>query len=130
MTKRYRIGLWLLAAFYVAGGTGHFVLTPFYVRIMPPMLPAPLALVYISGVAEILGGLGVLYGPTRRFAAWGLVALLIAVFPANVYMAVAHLPFAGLAGKSWVQWGRLPLQIPLLWWAWLYTKRTTELAGR
>jgi uncharacterized membrane protein len=56
-------------------------------------------------------------------AAFGLVVLLIAVFPANIYMAVAHISFTGLAGKSWLQWVRLPLQLPLIWWAWQYTRK-------
>ena len=82
---------------------------------MPPALPAPLLLVYVSGVAEIAGGLGLLLPATRRWAGWGLVALLVAVFPANVYMALIHEQL-GISG--WVAWGRLPLQLPLLWWVW------------
>jgi uncharacterized membrane protein len=87
---------------------------------MPPYLPAPLALVYLSGLAEIGLGLGLLFRRTQQWAAWGTVALLIAVFPANVYMAQAndslfHLP-------TWVVWSRLPLQLVLIGWAWRHTK--------
>jgi uncharacterized membrane protein len=82
---------------------------------MPPGLPAPLALVYLSGLLEVLGGLGLLWPRTRRLAGWGLLALAVAVFPANVYMALAH---EQLGVPGWVAWGRLPLQLPLLWWVW------------
>ncbi len=89
---------------------------------MPPFLPWPRTLVSISGAAEIAGGVGLLWLSCRRAAAYGLVLLLIAVFPANIYMAVAHVPFSGLLGQSWFQWLRLPLQIPLILWAWRYTR--------
>jgi uncharacterized membrane protein len=119
----YYLALAVFAIFFIAGGIAHFVLTPAYVRVVPPYLPWPLALVYTSGVCEVLGGLGLLYPPTRRFAAWGLVALLVAVFPANLFMAMTH---AGYAGPAWVLWVRLPLQIPLIWWAWSYTRREQQ----
>jgi uncharacterized membrane protein len=82
----------------------------------------PHLLVIVSGMAEILGGIGLLVPFTQRAAAWGLVALLVAVFPANIYMAVAHLPAPGILGQSWAQWLRLPLQIPLIFWAWRYAR--------
>ncbi len=105
----------LLALLFVAAGVWHFVRPAGYLRIMPPGLPAPLLLVYLSGAAEIAGGLGLLWPPTRRWAGWGLLALLVAVFPANIYMALAH---AQLGVPGWVAWARLPLQLPLLWWVW------------
>jgi uncharacterized membrane protein len=100
----------------------HFIVPDAYIRIVPPMLPAPRLLVIVSGIAEIAGGLGLLLTFSRPLAAWGLVVLLCAVFPANVYMAIAHVPFPGLLGNSWLQWLRLPLQIPLIFWAFRYTK--------
>ncbi len=112
----------ILAVLFVIAGAMHFVIPQAYLRIMPPYLPSPLTLIYISGVAEILGGVGLLVPPTRRLAAWGLVALLIAVLPANVYTATAHLRLPGIAGQSWLQWARIPLQVPLIYWAWLYTQ--------
>ncbi len=82
---------------------------------MPPALPAPRLLVLLSGAAEVAGGLGLLLPATRRGAAWGLLALLVAVFPANVYML-------GLAAElripAWVLWARLPLQPLLMWGVW------------
>lgn len=112
----------ILAVLFILSGTLHFILPQAYLRIMPPYLPSPALLVAISGVAEILGGVGLLIPFTCHLAAWGLVALLIAVLPANIYTATAHLPLPGLAGQSWVQWLRIPLQIPLVYWAWLYTR--------
>lgn len=117
-----RLGRVMLALIFIVGGALHFVLPQVYLRIMPPYLPYPLALLDVSGAAEILGGLGLMAPRTRRWAAWGLVALLIAVWPANLYMAMAHVAFPGVAGQSWAQWLRVPLQIPLIWWAWCYTR--------
>src|SRR5580692_9212259 len=77
----------LLGLLFIAAGVNHFAHPGFYERIVPPPLPSPALLVVISGVAEIAGGLGVLIPATRKAAGIGLVALLIAVFPANVYMA-------------------------------------------
>jgi uncharacterized membrane protein len=116
------IGRILLAVLFILSGSLHFIVPRLYLKIVPPILPAPLAIVYISGVAEILGGLGLFMRPTRHAAAWGLVALLIAVWPANIYMATSHLTMPGVMGQSWAQWLRIPLQIPLIYWAWLYTK--------
>jgi uncharacterized membrane protein len=112
----------VLALIFVIAGTLHFAIPEAYLRIMPPLLPAHPLLIDISGAAEILGGIGLLVPSTRRFAAWGLVALLIAVWPANIYTAVAHLPLPGMAGESWMQWLRVPLQLPLIYWAWMYTR--------
>jgi uncharacterized membrane protein len=118
-----RPGRILMGALYVTAGTLHFVITRRYVAIMPPYLPEPHALVLISGAAEIAGGLGVLapFPPLRRAAAWGLVASLIAVMPANIYMVTDHEKFAAI--PLWVLWLRLPLQLPLLYWAWRYTRK-------
>lgn len=115
-----RVGRVLMGAMYVAAGIDHFVATQMYVRIMPDYLPAPRALVLISGLAEIAGGVGVLVPQTRRAAAWGLVVLLVAVMPANVWM-VQH-PDRWPSIPLWVLWLRLPLQVPLILWAMRYTR--------
>lgn len=115
--KRFKtISRYGLAFLFVGAGILHFVQPMPYIRIMPPYLPAPRLLVYVSGVAEIVGGLGLLLPATRRWASYGLLILLLAVFPANVYMAqhnaeLFHLP-------AWAVWGRLPLQAVLLAWVW------------
>jgi len=80
------IALWTLAAAMVAIGVLHFVRPKPFVRIVPKYLPAPLTLVYVSGFFEILGGIGLLIPETRVWAAWGLIALYVAVFPANINM--------------------------------------------
>ena len=78
---------YLLAAFFVLAGLNHFIKPDFYLKIMPPYLPWHLLLVYLSGVVEIVLGLLLLLPKFTRAAAWGLIALLVAVFPANIHMA-------------------------------------------
>ena len=122
MSTGRRISLLLIATLFVLGGINHFVDAEFYLRMMPAYLPAHAALVAISGVAEILGGVGVLAPRTRRGAGIGLVALLIAVFPANVNMALNHLKLGDTDVPVWALWGRLPLQAVLIAWAWWFTR--------
>jgi len=111
-----RIGRIVMGMFYMAAGTGHFVVTGLYESIMPSYLPAHHELVLISGAAEIAGGIGVLLPQTRRVAAWGIVLLLVAVMPANIWMAQHPELYPNI--PLWAIWLRLPLQIPLIWWAW------------
>ncbi len=111
-----------LAALFLYAGAMHFVAPGPFIRIVPRWLPAPAALVAISGACEILGGLGLLVPGTRRWAAWGLVALLVAVFPANVNMALHRLPFGKYPVPAWALWARLPLQLLLIGWAWSFTR--------
>ncbi len=117
-----RIALLLLALFFVNAGVSHFTNTDFFVSIMPPYLPAHLELVYLSGVFEIVGGLGVLPRATRSLAGWGLVALLIAVFPANLHMAINPESFVAAGTPLWGLYLRLPLQLVLIAWAYLATR--------
>jgi uncharacterized membrane protein len=114
------IGRTILAILFIISGSLHFLAPQAYLKIMPPFLPAPRMLVQISGAAEILGGLGLFLSSTRQVAAWGLVALLVAVLPANIYMVVDHAKFAPF--PLWALWLRLPLQLPLINWAWYNTK--------
>src|ERR1022692_975836 len=86
MTKIRTISKWLLALFMVGAGTMHFIMPDFYLKIMPPYLPLHLELVYLSGFFEIALGVLLLVPRFSRFAAWGIIALLIAVFPANIYV--------------------------------------------
>ena len=111
------IARWLMAVLFIAAGSFHFVNPAFFLAIMPPALPWHLQLVYISGVFELMGGIGLLLPATRRFAVYGLLALLIAVFPANIYSAVACVSAAPDL-PCWVYWARLPLQLPMLWLVW------------
>jgi uncharacterized membrane protein len=126
--------LYLMAPAYVVAGALHFVVPDVYVQIVPPVFPAALALVYLSGVAEVAVGLGLLYPRTRQYAAWATVALLVAVFPANVYMATSGVVVEGLPGggdpSELVRWGRLPLQGVLVLLAFWYTRpHSSEDAG-
>ena len=123
--RKIEIGRLMFAAIFVISGLSHFLFPEPFTRIVPPFLPWPKLLVWVSGGAEILGGVGLLARRCRRAAAYGLFVLLLAVFPANIYMAVAHIPFPGWLGKSWLQWLRLPLQIPLVFWALRYTRCET-----
>jgi len=102
--------------FFIFAGILHFLKTNLYLMIMPPYVPWHLAMVYVSGIAEIAGGLGLLIPATRRAAAWGLVALLAAVFPANVYMAANHIQVSGTPIAQSLLWARLPLQGLFIWW--------------
>ncbi len=124
MHHHKRITRYLFGALFVAAGTNHFLNWPFYVSIMPPYLPWQVELVYLSGVAEIgLGGL-LLFERWSRVAAWGLMALLIAVFPANVHMTLhpEKYPWASPV----LLFLRLPLQGLLIGWAYWYTRPEPE----
>lgn len=111
---------WLVTLAMVGIGIAHFASPDPFVSIMPPFLPFPLAMVLISGACEIALGLGLAPLRTRRWASYGLIALYVAVFPANIYMAVANITPAGVAEPvpAWAAWGRLPLQPLLMWLAW------------
>lgn len=95
---------------------------------MPPSVPWPAALISISGVAEIAGGLGLLLPRTRKLAAIGLIALLIAVFPANIYAAFHGMQIGGRTVPPWILWGRLPLQVVLIAWVYLAGWKTRKLS--
>ncbi|MFO8116486.1 MAG: DoxX family membrane protein [Halorubrum sp.] len=116
----------VMGAIYAVAGVTHFLAPESFARVVPPGFPRPRALVYLSGVAEVLFGLGMQFDRTRRASAWGLVALLVAVFPANVYMATddvaAEFAPGRLAGAARAAaWARLPVQAVLVLWAWWHT---------
>lgn len=115
--KQYLV--YLMGAAYILAGINHFISPGFYTKMIRDFLPYASALVIISGIAEILCGAGVMVPATRIMAAWGTIVLLVAIFPANIYMAMHaerwHLPLWGLLL-------RLPMQFLLIWWASLYTK--------
>ena len=118
-----------MAFLYVLAGFNHLVNPAFYVAIMPPDLPNPEWLNLLSGLAEIVLGVFVLEPRVRALAAWGIIALLIAVFPANLYVASQNLggpDFAPGAGNAFANWARLPLQFVFIAWAWWYTRPEDE----
>jgi uncharacterized membrane protein len=101
----------ILALAMISIGILHFTSPEPFVRIVPAALPAPLMLVYVSGIAEIAGGIGILIPALRRAAGIGLIALYVAVFPANINMALNHLPLGNDPVPTWALWMRLPFQI-------------------
>ena len=118
-----------MAAFYVLGGFNHLFNPEFYVAIVPPALPNPDWLILISGIAEITLGVFVLEPRVRALAAWGIIALLIAVFPANVYVALENVGAPGGepgTGNAVFNWVRLPFQGLFIGWAWWYTRPDTQ----
>lgn len=117
-TTSQRIVILLVSVFFCFVGISHFTNPEFFVAIVPPYLPAPLSLVYVSGLFEILGGLGVLLPQTRRLAGYGLIALLVAVYPANVHMALNPDQFPDISPAA--LYARLPMQFVFaaaVWWA-------------
>ncbi len=100
---------------FISTGIMHFTAAAGFRAIVPPQLGHADAVVAVSGVAELAGGIGLLIPATRGAAGIGLIALLAAVWPANIYMALAAKDFATVA-PAWVLWLRVPLQIPLVWW--------------
>lgn len=112
----------LLSIFFILAGLNHFLKPDFYVAMIPQYLPAPKILNIISGAAEIVGGVGVLFPQTRRYAGVGLTVLLIAVFPANLHMAINEIKPPGIDDfEPWMAWVRLPFQLVFLFWVYIVT---------
>jgi len=124
-----RVLLWLMGLFYVWAGINHFRAPDFYLPMMPPYLPWHEALVLLSGVAEVAVGVGVLIPQTRVIAAWATIAVLLAVYPANIHVALNDVPIGdppqALGAMNYV---RLPFQFLLIAWAWWYTRPDPNLA--
>lgn len=112
----------VLAVCIIVVGITHFLVPDQYVKIVPSLLPYPYPIVYISGVFEILGGVGLLVPAVSQAAAFGLVLLFIAVYPANINMAVNHIHVDRIPDSNLLQAIRLPFQFVLIAWAWWYTK--------
>lgn len=110
---------YLMATVYILAGLNHFRNPKLYTRIIPNYLPNPSLLNKLSGLAEVVLGIGLLFPQVSKLSAWGIIILLIAVFPANVYMYQNEK--AGLGLPKWIRLVRLPLQLVLLYWAYLYT---------
>ena len=123
MTRVKQVLLLVMGLFYCSAGIMHFVNSAFFTRIVPDYLPWHAALVYVSGVCEIVLGVLVLLPASRGLAAWGIIALLLAVFPANINMLVHRIPMReGMPPNMLALWVRLPLQGVLIAWAWWYTR--------
>ena len=111
---------WTYGILFALAGANHFWHTDFYVNIMPPYLPWHTALVYVSGVFELALGLALLFRRSERFAAWGMIALIVAVTPANLHMALNPELFPDYNPAA--LWVRMPLQGVLIAWAFWYTR--------
>ena len=114
-----QVSLIFMAAFYFCVGVLHMVKPKLFLKIIPPYLPKPLLLVFLSGVAEMLLGIGLMIPATQTLSAWGVILLLIAVFPANLYMYQKGGAAFGLSDR--VLFWRLPIQLLLILWAYFYT---------
>ena len=123
-----KLVLFGLAAFFINAGVDHFVDPDFYFSIMPPTFPLHSEAVYISGFFEVLGGVCVLIPPLRKIAGWGLVALLVAVYPANIYMAITPEAFPNFHVA--LLYIRLPFQFIFIYWAYSVTQPTYNLANQ
>ncbi len=115
-----KLSLFGISVFFIYFGIDHFINPEFYLSIMPPIFPLHLEAVYLSGLFEILGGVGVLIARTRSIAGWGLLALLIAVYPANIYMALTPEAFPDIS--LFALYFRLALQFLFFYWAYSITR--------
>jgi uncharacterized membrane protein len=115
---------WLLILLFLTAGIAHFVRPQAFVAVMPPYLPWHLELVYLSGAIEIVLAMLLILPRTRRFASWGMMGLLVAVFPAHIHAAMnpETLPIVPTA----VIWLRMPFQAVLIAWAWWFTKSNSS----
>lgn len=103
---------------FIFTGVSHFLIPATFMEMMPSFLPSPLFLIYLSGVFEILGGIGLIISKTKRLAGIGLILLLISVFPANIYVALNNVQLGGFMNYAVYQWFRLPMQVVLIGWVW------------
>lgn len=114
-SKLKTISLYIFGIFFITAGLFHFLYTNFFLTIMPPYIPWHLEFVYLSGVVEVMLGAGLMYPRTRKFSAYGIIALLIAVFPANIYMAFNNDVLKEMNTSAFIaQWVRLPFQFVLI----------------
>jgi uncharacterized membrane protein len=119
---------YIFALFFLLAGLNHFRVPDFYTKMIPPYLPRPLFLVYLSGAFEVVLGVALLLPRCRKLAAWGIIALLFAVFPANIHMAVNPELFPGYTPA--MLWARLPLQVVFVVWAFWYTRAEAATRSR
>ena len=114
------ISIIIMSLFYIMAGTNHFINPVWYVRIVPPFLPFKAAIVYISGILEIILGSLLIFPKTRFIAGWGLIILLVAVYPANIYVALTNGEAMDITPL--IAWGRLPFQFVLIGLAYWHSR--------
>ena len=112
------VGRLMLAALFLFAAAFHFFRAQWFLPIMPPWVPLPMTAIIVSGIAELAGAIGLVIPSIKiqRAAGWGLLLLLVAVFPANIHMAEAHIQVHGIPTKNWMSWARLPFQ-PIIMFA-------------
>ncbi len=115
-----KVSLIIMSIFYIVAGINHFINPAFYKKIMPSYIPWHIQFIYTSGILEIVFGILIIPSVTRKAAAWGIIILLVAIFPANVYMATNNWDEDN--PNLWILILRLPLQFLLIWWAYSFTK--------
>lgn len=115
--KKYAV--YLMGILYVLAGINHFLRPDFYLKMLVGFLPYPNELNIISGAIEIVLGIGVMLPQTKKISAWGIILLLVAIFPANINMALHASEWNFTAAMLYL---RLPIQFLLIWWAYRYTK--------
>ena len=114
------ISIIIMSLFYIMAGTNHFINPDWYVRIVPPNLPFKTAIVYISGILEIILGSLLIFPKIRFISGWGLIILLVAVYPANIYVALTNGEAMDITPL--IAWGRLPFQFVLIGLAYWHSK--------
>jgi uncharacterized membrane protein len=110
-----------MGALYIAAGIYHFINPKLYLRIMPPYIPWHKELIFLSGVAEVVVGVGLFFDVTRSIAAWGTILLLIAIYPANIYMYTSKVKIGKTDIPLWGHILRFFAQLGLIFWAYTYT---------
>jgi uncharacterized membrane protein len=119
-SKIKTLSIIIMTLFYIMAGTNHFINPDWYVRIVPPILPFKTAIVYISGILEIILGTLLIFPKTRFIASWGLILLLVAVYPANIYVALTNGEV--MDTTPLIAWGRLPFQFVFIGLAYWHSK--------
>jgi uncharacterized membrane protein len=112
-------------------GVSHFLMPDTFMKLMPPFIPYPLLMIYLSGGFEILGGIGLIISKTKVPASYGLILLLLAVFPANIYVALENIQLGGFMNYAAYQWFRVVLQFVLISWVfWIVREERNEESDR
>jgi uncharacterized membrane protein len=119
-----------LGAMFLFTGVSHFVLTDEMAAMVPPVLPAPSALIYLTGALQLAAAVALLVSWRPRLVGWAVVAMLVALLPANVYAAVAGVGMGGHTAGPRYLWFRVPLQLLFIWWAWFFTRERGPQRGR
>ena len=120
-SKIKTLSIIIMTLFYIMAGTNHFINPDWYVRIVPPILPFKTAIVFISGILEIILGTLLIFPKIRFIAGWGLILLLLAVYPANIYVALTNGEV--MDTTPLIAWGRLPFQFVFIGLAYWHSKR-------